>query len=252
MPGAALGSALLFRRTFLRGSAQPMIMELPTYKVPSLRTAAITAVEQGKRFLRKAGTIILAICVVMWWLSAYPQSAPPPEAVALDIQAAQPGADPDQAAAWRAEAARLTERHAQANSFAGRIGRTVQPVFAPLDYDWQVTVGILTSFIAREVFVSTLAVLLVGDDDPDLEDQSVIATIASATRDDGSPVFKTASSASLLVFFVLAMQCLPTLVLTRKETGSGRWALFQLLYMTGLAYLCGWLTYRGLLLLGVT
>lgn len=248
---AALGSALLFRRTILDGATQPMIMELPTYKVPSVRTAAIAALDQGRRFLRKAGTIILAICIVMWWLSAYPQSAPPAEARSLEARAALPGTDPEQAAAWSAEAARLTDRHAQANSFAGRIGRAVQPVFAPLDYDWQVTVGILTSFIAREVFVSTLAVLLVGDEDPDLEDRGVLDTISRAERDDGSPVFKPASAASLLVFFVLAMQCLPTLVLTRKETGDGRWALFQLVYMTGLAYACAWLTYRGLLAMGV-
>lgn len=250
---AALGSVFLFRRTFLRGRSRPMLMELPSYKVPSVRTALYAAIDQGRRFLRKAGTIILSISVVMWWLSAFPKVEPPPEAVALTSEAeALEEARPEQAAALVAEADGLTRRHDQKRSFAGRIGSAVQPVFAPLGYDWQLTVGVLTSFVAREVFVSTMSVLLLGDDDPDLEDRGVLDRIGRSERDDGSPVFTTASAASLLIFFVLAMQCLPTLVLTRKETGTWGWAGFQLAYMTAVAYLGAFATYRLLLFVGVT
>jgi ferrous iron transport protein B len=142
-------------------------------------------------------------------------------------------------------------RHAQANSFAGRIGRTIQPVFAPLGYDWQLTVGVLTSFLAREVFVSTMAVLLETGAGDDVESPGVLTLIRSAKRDGGGPIFTRATSASLLVFFVLAMQCLSTLVVTRRETGSWRWPALQLVYMTSLAYVFALVTYQGLRLLGV-
>jgi ferrous iron transport protein B len=143
----------------------------------------------------------------------------------------------------------LETRHAQAESFAGRLGRTFQPVFAPLGFDWQLTVGVLTSFLAREVFVSTMAVLLVGDDE--VEDQGVIEEIRTAVRDDGTPVFTPATSASLLVFFVLAMQCLPTLAVTRREAGGLGWAGLQLVYMTALAWGVAFATYHGLHFLGI-
>ena len=248
---AALLTAAVTRRTLLRGPSRPMMLELPSYKTPSLRNAVQSAFEQGLSFLRTVGTVILAICVVMWWLSAYPRSEPPAEAVALRQEAAAPGVSPSRAAELSRHADLLEQRNAQANSFAGRAGRAIQPVFAPLGYDWQLTVGVLTSFLAREVFVSTLSVLLEGGPgDPD--DRGVLERIRSARRDDGRPVFTPATSASLLVFFVLAMQCLSTLVVTRQETGSWRWAALQLVYMTSLAYVLALGTYQGLRLLGVS
>ncbi|MEE8524783.1 MAG: ferrous iron transporter B [Thermoanaerobaculia bacterium] len=249
----ALVTALVARRSLLKGRSRPMVLELPSYKMPSLRTAAFVAVHQGKSFLEKAGTVIVGICVVMWWLSAYPSSPPPPEALALRQQMSSVAAA--EAEELERQASFLESRHAQAHSFAGRLGRTAQPLFAPLGYDWQLTVGVLTSFLAREVFVSTMAVLLVGED-VDLEDggrsQGVIASIRSAVRDDGSPVFTVATAASLLVFFVLAMQCLPTLVVTRRETGGWRWAGLQLVYMTSAAWIFAFVTFNGLRFLGVS
>jgi ferrous iron transport protein B len=247
---AALFTAFVTRKTLLKGPSRPMVLELPSYKRPSLRNALVTAWQQGLEFLKTAGTVIMAVCVVMWWLSTYPKSEPPAAAVALQQQAAV-ATVPEQAAALEHQADVLTARAAQANSFAGRIGRTIQPVFAPLGYDWQLTVGVLTSFVAREVFVSTMAVLLVGDGDADMETQGVLSEIRSARRDDGNPVFTLATSASLLVFFILAMQCLSTLVVTRKETGSWKWAGLQLAYMSALAYVFAFFTYQGLRLLGV-
>lgn len=232
---AALLSALLFGRTILKGRARPMVLELPSYKVPSLMNALLTARDQGLSFLRTAGTVIMAICIMMWWLSAYPRTQPPAEVAALRAEAAQPGVDAGRAEALTAEADALEDRAAQAGSFAGRMGRMIQPVFAPLGYDWQLTVGVLTSFLAREVFVSTMSVLVgAGSAEPD--DQGVIDRIRTATRDDGTLVFTPATAASALVFFVLAMQCLPTLAVTRKETGALKYAMLQLGYMSGLAY----------------
>jgi len=193
----------------------------------------------------------MAICIVMWWLNTYPHSAPPPEVQALRAEAAAAAPSSELRASLTDRADRLEARAAQANSFAGRLGKTIQPVFAPLGYDWQLTVGVLTSFVAREVFVSTMSVLLGGTNDPDLKDRGVIDRIRTATRDDGRPLFTPATAASMLVFFVLAMQCLSTLAVTRQETGSLKWAGVQLAYMTTLAYVTAFVTYQGLRLLGV-
>lgn len=247
---AALATAFVFRRTLLKGRSRPMVLELPSYKMPSLRNALISAKDQGIAFLRTAGTVIMAICVVMWWLSAYPKAAPAEEAEALRAQA-ETVATASLQAELLAEADRLDTQNAQERSFAGRIGHAIQPVFAPLGYDWQLTVGVLTSFLAREVFVSTMAVLLVGDDEADISG-GVMDEIRTARRDDGSVLLTPATSASLLIFYVLAMQCLATLAVVRKETGSWRWAGLQFAYMTVLAYVAAFVTFQGLGLMGIS
>jgi ferrous iron transport protein B len=242
---AAMVTATVFGRTWLEGTARPMVLELPSYKWPSLRNAVLTAKDQGLAFLQTAGTVIMAICIVMWWLSAYPQVETPARAAQLRAQAQDASVDETQRSEWLGEADQIQARAEQSGSFAGRLGRLAQPVFAPLGYDWQLTVGIMTSFLAREVFVSTMSVLVGGSADADV-DVGVIERIRNATRDDGSPLFTAATSASALVFFVLAMQCLPTLTVTRRETGSGKYALMQLVYMSTLAYVSALLVYQVL------
>ncbi|MEK6701428.1 MAG: ferrous iron transporter B [Planctomycetota bacterium] len=247
---AGLLSSLLARRTFLRGASRPMILEMPTYKLPSIRTALLTTYDRGWMFLRNAGTNILAICVVMWWLGAYPHSEPPPEAVALHQQAdALEQTNPRAAKPIRAQADLLEAKDAKARSFAGMLGRGIQPIFAPLGYDWQLSVGVVSSFAAREVFVSTLAVVTTGSDDN--EDQGVIEQVQHATRDDGTPIFTTSTSWSLLVYYVLAMQCLPTLAVTAREAGGAKWAFLQLAWMCGLAYLAALVVRQVLLWNGI-
>lgn len=247
---AALFTAKLFGSTILKGRAKPMILELPSYKTPSLRNALLTARDQGLSFLSTAGTVIVAICIVMWWLSAYPKVEPPPQAAAMRAAASVPGVAPAAAETLLADAAALEVKHAQAASFAGRIGHTLAPAFEPLGFDWQLTVGVLTSFLAREVFVSTMSVLAAGQAETEVDD-GVVAMIRGMTRDDGSAVFTPATAASALVFFVLAMQCLPTLTVTRKETGGFKYAALQLGYMSGLAYVVAFLLYQGLRSAGV-
>ena len=247
---AALLSAVLFGRTVLKGRARPMVLELPSYKVPSLRNALFTARDQGVTFLRTAGTVIVAICVVMWWLSAYPRVEPGADVQALRAQAAAPGVAPAQAEALAIEADSLERRAAQAGSFAGMMGQAVEPVFRPLGFDWQLTVGVLTSFLAREVFVSTMSVLVGGTGEADV-DEGVIARIRGMARADGSPVFTPSTSAAALVFFVLAMQCLPTLAVTRRETGRLKYAVFQLGYMSTVAYVVAFVVHQSLRAAGV-
>ncbi|MFA6045021.1 MAG: ferrous iron transporter B [Phycisphaerales bacterium] len=248
---AALASAIVARRTLLRGPQRPMAMELPGYKRPSLRTAFLTTYDRGLVFLKNAGTNILAICIVLWWLQAFPRSEAPAQAVELRAQAsamvgtpATTGGTPVPPAAGELieQAKRLEHTDALRNSFAGRMGRAIQPVFAPLGYDWQLTVGVITSFAAREVFVSTMAVMVTGSEEH--EDEGVLKRIGDATRDDGeTPIFTRAASWSLLVYYVLAMQCLPTLAVTAREAGGVKWAFIQLGWMSGMAYVCGALVY---------
>lgn len=264
--GAGLISALIARRTLLKGKSRPMVLELPTYKLPSLRTAAITTFDRGLVFLKNAGTNILAICIVLWWLGSYPRVAPPPEAEVMRQQAAElrqigeaetvpekKAHTLEQAEAQGEAAERLVAAHAREHSYVGRLGKTLEPVFRPLGYDWQLTIGVLTSFAAREVFVSTMAVVVrAGDADLDPGDAGAVQSVQQATRSDGvTPIFTTATCWSILVYFVLAMQCLPTLAVTAKESGSARWALLQFVWMSGVAYVAALVVYQALRLSGV-
>jgi ferrous iron transport protein B len=248
---AAFVTAALFGKTVLRGTARPMMLELPSYKRPSILNALVTAKDQGIAFLQTAGTIIFAICVVMWWLSAYPSSTPPPRVAALRAEASAAGLAPARAQALTDEADAVESQARQGASFAGRIGRSVQPVFRPLGYDWQLTDGLLTAFVAREVFVSTMSVLA-GAGGKELQEDGVLERIRGMRRDDGTPVFTRATAASALVFFVLAMQCLATLTVTRKEAGGLKYAALQFAYMTGLAYVAALAVFQTARALGVS
>ena len=250
---AGLLSALLVRRTFLRGPARAMMLELPPYRRPSLSTALWMTVDRSRLFLKNAGSVILAICVAMWWLSAYPRAEPTAEVMAMTATA-QSLRDTKaldglaQAAVLEVKAEMAMAEAQQIQSFAGRLGQTVQPVFAPLGFDHQLTVATLTSFLAREVFVSTLTILNSVDES---DERAVIDQIAQARRVDGTPLFTVSTSASLLVFFILAMQCLPTLALVHRETGSWKWPALQFVWMTGLAWTMAFAVRWTLLNMGV-
>jgi ferrous iron transport protein B len=220
---AALVAAWTFRRTLLRGRPRPLLLELPGYKRPSLRNAALTAADRAVVFLRKAGSVILLLSVGMWALSTYP--APPSDALARE---ATPQA---------------REMRALEHSAAGRIGHAVEPLFAPLGFDWRIDVGVLSAFAARETMVSTLSIVFsVGESGA--ASAGLRDALAAQRRPDGRPLFDAATACALLVFFALAMQCLATLAVTRRETGSWRVAAFQFGYMTALAYGAAYVTYQ--------
>jgi ferrous iron transport protein B len=228
---AAFAMAWVFKQTLLKGEAKALIIELPDYKLPSLRTALWTAFDRGLLFVKRVAGIILLIIVALWALASFPRidsgnltSAQSQELQGL-IAAGETETADNLLAAWQLE-----------QSIAGRIGQSVQPLFAPLGFDWQITVGVLASFAAREVIASTLAVLH-GMGEEAGEDTS---GIAERLRDTVHP----STGLSLLVFFVLAMQCLPTQVVTRRETGSWKWPALQFGYMSALAYAAAWITYN--------
>lgn len=248
---AALLTSLLIRGTVVRGEPAPMVIEFPEYRLPSLRTALVTTWDRAAIFLRKAGTVILAICIVLWWLGNYPRAAPPAEATALAAQAALvETSDPEQAAALRSDADRIEARERSRDSIMGRLGRTVEPVLAPIGCDWRLSVGLLSSFLAREVFVGSLTIVLAGEEEEDTS--RVREVILGAQRDDGSALLTPRSAASLLVYYVLAMQCLPTLAVVRRETGSWKWPLMQLGWMSGVAWVLAAIVHAVLPLAGIT
>ena len=253
---AALAVALALKLTLLPGKAQPLVIELPDFRRPSLRVALLTTLDRGLIFVKKAGTVILLISMGLWVLSTYPklpaerltEVATPADAAVVEqmraeISAAEAAGDADTAAAVGEALARVSGKYEVAYSFAGRLGRAVEPVFAPLGFDWQINVGVISSFAAREVVVSTLAIVYGVGEDAAEEPLTLSQTLAQQTHPDGTPVFTLATSLSLLVFFVLAMQCLPTQAVAKRETGGWKWPLFQVAYMTALAYSAAWVTY---------
>ena len=241
----ALLTALVVRRTLFKGGSKALLLELQSYRRPSLRNALLTTWDRGMVFLKNAGTVILTICIILWALSTYPGSDPPPEVDVILGAAATAQQSGDQASAdeLAAQAGRIAKRSSLRHSFAGQIGTTIEPIFEPLGYDWQLSIAILNSFAAREVFVSTMLVMLGIDEEGDVEDRGLIDTVRQAERDDGTPLFTSPTSWSLLVFYVLAMQCLPTLAVTRRVGGGWRWALLQLGYMSAVAYVAAWITF---------
>ena len=180
---------------------------------------------------------------LMWWLSAYPKVGPAPQAEALRAQAAQ-APTAERAQALSAEADVLQVRAEQAGSYAGRFGRVAQPLFAPLGFDWQIGIGLITSLAAREVFVSTMGVVFnaeaEGGDTTPLR-QAMLA----AKWPDGRVLFTPLTCLTLMVFYVFAMQCISTLAVVRRETNSWRWPAFQILYLTGTAWIVCLVVYQA-------
>jgi len=227
----AILTSWLFRRTILRGESRPLVLELPTYKMPSLQNALLAMRDRGLVFLTKAGSVILLISLSMWAMATYPR---------------MPSGQVEKGASARDVRALELEY-----SLAGRLGKAVEPVFRPLGFDWKMDVGVLTSFAARETFVSTLAVVYGVGSDGDGDTGSLREVLRSQERSDGTPVFGLATALPLLVFYVLAMQCLSTLAITRRETGSWKWAALQLGYMTVVAYAAALVTRLALRSLGI-
>ena len=251
----ALIAAGVLSRTLIQGPSVPLILELPPYRLPQARVVARMAFQKGKVFVTEAGTVILACTVALWLLSDYPNLSEN-RAAPLDARVAaleQTYLDPSE----RELAAKEIERERGAlqreHSWAGKLGRTLEPAIAPLGFDWKIGVGLIGSLAAREVFVATMAVVYgAGGED----EGAAVATLRKKMRDEkrenGDPVYTPLVGLSLLVFFALACQCLSTVAVVKRETRSWRWPLFMLGYMTALAWIVSFAVYQGGLALGFT
>jgi ferrous iron transport protein B len=238
----ALLMAWLFKKTLLKGETPMLIMELPPYKRPLLRVVVRHMWDRSKLFLRRAGTVILGINILLWFLATYPHSAETQH---------PPAPSPELAAAVHADTGALNNQTAGARlrqSFAGRLGRLIEPVIAPLGFDWKIGIGIITSFAAREVFVSTMATVYAEAGSSSTT--SLAQTLQAQKRPDGSPVYTPLTAVTLMVFYVFALQCASTVAIVRRETNSWKWPVFQWLYMGALAWGLAFLTHLGGRLLG--
>lgn len=196
---AALSAAAVLRRTVLKGSGAPLVLELPPYRLPALRVMTFNVWQRVRAFLAGAGTVILALTIVLWALLSYP----------------------------KATAAAAGEQLRQ--SFAGRLGHAIEPAIEPLGFDWRIGVGIIGAFAAREVFVSTLAIVFDIESDG-AEDEPLRDALRAARWPDGRRLMTPLAGVSLMVFFVLACQCMSTIAVVRRESGTWTWPLFMLVH----------------------
>jgi ferrous iron transport protein B len=213
------------------------ILELPVYRSPRWKNALTTMIEKAKIFVFQAGKIIMVISLLLWVLSTY---GPGKNMAAVSAKYEQLIKDNPQ---QKNELNKHRKTELLQNSFAGTLGKAIEPAIRPLGYDWKIGIALITSFAAREVFVGTMATLYSVGDDADDNNNTLREKMSAAVRADGSKVYDLATGMSLLVFYVLAMQCMSTMAVVKRETRSWKWPLIQLAYMTGLAYLLSWLTY---------
>jgi ferrous iron transport protein B len=223
---AALAAAAIFRRTLLRSEVRALIIELPQYCVPSARVLVASVWGRVRLFLRRAGTIIFALSIVLWALATYPKAANPS----------------------------ITAEQQLSQSALGRIGHAIEPAVRPLGYDWKIGVSMVASFAAREVFVSTMATIY-GVDQVGNAPTALVDRLRTERRTDGRHAYTPLIAFSLLAFYVFALMCTSTIAVTVRETGGGRrglaWAAFQFGYMLLLAYGSAFLVYHGGIALGL-
>jgi len=252
----AILTGRLFRSILLRGFEAPFVMELPPYRMPMLKSLLIHMWDRSKMFLKKMGGIILVGSVVVWVLSTFPQNidyernyqteiARVNAAYAEKIQAAAPERG-EVLKKQRDELIREVKKSRSVEkarkSYIGRIGNLIEPIFQPLGIDWRGSVSLLTGFVAKEIVVSTMGVLYAVD-----EDEAESEVLRNALRNSGMTPL---SALSMMIFVLLYVPCLATVAVIARETGSPRWALFNVAYTTGVAWVFSFIVYQGGLLLG--
>ena len=235
-------TALLLRQTALRGPEQPFMLMLPAFRRPNLRTVLIQLLGRARVFLYRAGTVIFAVALIIWALAYYPRS----DDVANFVVAEQARAE--QTLTGEALDTAMLEIDNQAaalqleQSWLGRAGKTVEPLFRPLGWDWRVSSAVIAGFPAREVVIAVLGtVYAVGDE---ADEARLSGRIQAATWPDGRPVFTLPMVAGLLIFYALCLQCAATIAVIRRETNGWRWPAFAWSYMTVLGYFGAMVAYQ--------
>jgi ferrous iron transport protein B len=219
--------ASILKRTILNAPAPPFVMELPPYRLPNFSNVGHALLTRCTVFLKRAGTVILSISILLWALTAFPRSH----------------------ASQLNDSAHGNQTQIE-NSFAGRAGRLIEPLIKPLGFDWKIGVGLISSFAARETIISTLSIVYNVGENSDNKSASLVDTLRNAKRSDGRPVWTPLTGISLMIFFLLACQCMSTIAIVRRETNSWRWPLFMMGYMMVLAYVASLVTFQGGRLLG--
>jgi ferrous iron transport protein B len=233
----AVPTAFVLTRLVLKVKPQPFVLELPRYQMPKPRDVVWRMWQNAAEFVSKAGTVIFAITIIVWALSYFPRDA----SVAERVRAAHPTESTDKVQA-RVQAAYVEQ------SYMGRFGKAIQPIFDPLGFDWKITVGVLASFPAREVIVSTLGVTYSVGEGAEADSQDLRKAMQDAKWSEGpragTPIFSLAAVLALMVFFALCSQCGPTIATLAQETGGWKWAAGSFVYMTTLAWIVSMAVYQ--------
>ncbi|HZH90829.1 MAG TPA: ferrous iron transport protein B [Pyrinomonadaceae bacterium] len=268
----AVAVAWVLKHTILKSPPPPLVLELPPYRMPNPFNVLQTIRARSWMFIRRAGTVILAISILLWALVTFPRTnttagrAGGDGAAVTATDAAAGTANAPGASEPTAERVETVQPAAGASnvaeavdgdageqirqSYAGRLGRLIEPAIAPLGFDWKMGIGLIASFAARETLVSTLSIVYNIGEDATEESASLIEAVRGARRADGSPAWTPLVAVSMMVFFVLACQCMSTIAIVRRETNSWRWPIFMVSYMLVLAYAGSFITYQGGRLLG--
>lgn len=241
----AVPVAFILRRTLFRGEASPFLLELPDYRVPSIRVVLIRVWESAKAFVVQAGTLIFATSVLVWAAGTFPGDNSKRYELTAKIEQLSENAEANES-----ELESLNQELNQVNgdllrnSVLGRFGHVVEPIFKPLGWDWRIGVGVIASFPAREVIIATLGTIYSLGSDVDENSEGLQGTLQAATWPDGTQVFNVPVALSIMVFFALCAQCVSTLMVIRRETNSWKWPIFSFVYMTALAWVGAFLTYQ--------
>jgi ferrous iron transport protein B len=239
---AAVIVALILKRTILKAPPPPLVMELPPYRMPNFKVVVVNVTQRAGMFVRRAGTIILAISIVLWALANFPRPA---------AEGADGAARQSELTAEEQKSADTAEQNRRLSySLAGRLGRVVEPVIRPLGYDWKIGIGLISSYAARETFVSTMSILYNVGKDEGADSGSLLEGLRNAKREDGSPVWTPLLALSTMLFYLFSFQCVSTFSIVKRETNSWRWPIFMAGYMTIFGYLISFLTYQGGRMLG--
>jgi ferrous iron transport protein B len=237
--------AAVLGRTVVKGRRIPLILELPPYRMPQPIGVLRMMWDRAASFLREAGTVILACTIVLWALLSFPRS----DAIATTPIDGRATTAMTAVGGDRAGAVEARPKRDIAASYGGQLGHAIEPALRPLGFDWRIGVGLIGAFAAREVFVSTMA-LVYGIGDSDEDATPLRARMKSEVSPDGAHVYTPLMGLSLLIFFAIACQCMSTLAVVRRETKTWRWPAFMLGYMTALAYVTSLVVYQGGRLLG--
>lgn len=219
---AAILIAFILKKTLLKSPPPPFVMELPPYRLPAFKNIIQNMLLRGLLFVKRAGTIILLISMILWALAYFPRY------------------ETENNEITEVEKASEQIRH----SYAGQLGHLIEPVIKPLGFDWKIGIALISSFAAREVFVSTLSIIYNVGKDQDENNSNLVEAIRTAKKDDGSPAWTPLTALTLMVFYVLAMQCMSTVAVVRRETNSWKWTLLMIAYMTILAYTAAFLMHQ--------
>jgi ferrous iron transport protein B len=233
---SAMLSALVFKLVLKSKERSFLMLEMPDYRTPVWRNVGITVWQKVKTFIMEAGKIILLISIILWGLSTYGPSS------SMEEARTQVQKTVEEQGLGEAEAANLLASEQLGASYAGHVGKFIEPAIRPLGYDW---IALFTSFAAREVFVGTMAIIYsIGSEDDEFRIRDRMAEEINPRT--GEPVYNTATAWSLLVFYVFAMMCMATLAVTKRETGGWKWPIIQFTFMTVLAYVSAMAVYQVL------